>query len=257
MKLQVLVSTMNRDKNGGDLYREMNIQTDAIICNQTNFYEVAQPHSKLIVISQKEVGLSKSRNVLISHAKSEICLIADDDVVYDDNLEETILNAFEKYKDADLIIFNLKNLGERFIISEDFKVGEINYQRFGSVRIAFKRDSIMMINVKFNELFGAGSKYESGEDTLFLKACLDKNLKIFAVSDYIGKLEENRESTWFRGKGEKFYHDKGALFKALYPKTWLLWCAQFVIRKKPTHDNLTKLKAYKQMIRGANSFHGV
>lgn len=106
MEVEVLVSTMNLE-NTEKLIESMNIKTKYTIINQVK-EKVNLPNEKN-VYNYNEIGLSKSRNRAIEHAVSDICLIADDDVKYVDNYEQIIKNAYEKNKNADIIIFHLKS----------------------------------------------------------------------------------------------------------------------------------------------------
>ena len=52
------------------------------------------------MIYTTERGLSKSRNLAIANAKTDICLICDDDEIFVDNYEEIILNAYYENKNV-------------------------------------------------------------------------------------------------------------------------------------------------------------
>ena len=67
-------------------------------------------------------------------------------------------------------------------------------------------------------LFGGGAKYSAGEDSIFLKSCLDNGLKIYAVPYALAFLNDDRPSTWFNGYTDKYFFDKGVLYSCLYKK---------------------------------------
>lgn len=254
MVIEVLVSTMNNPTL--DLYDKMNIKSDALIVNQgsENFViEESISGNNVRLMSYVELGLSKSRNRLISNATGDYCFIADDDMTYYDNHVQIAEEAIKKYPDTAAFIFNLDNMGSRYVIKEDFEVTELSYQRFGSVRILFNRKKIVDANIKFDERFGSGSFYSSGEDTIFMKDILNNNLDIIAVSNKIGKLEDDRESTWFEGFNEKYFFDKGALYRALYPKIHLAWIILFSIRKFKASESKSLIKVFKYMNDGSKS----
>src|SRR5699024_7514966 len=98
---------------------EMNIQSDAIIINQTNrnSYEefILKSKNKVKMYSFDEKGIGLSRNNALMRSTADICLMADDDMEYTDGYEEIVRNAFKKNPNADLIVFNvpiLKKNGE-------------------------------------------------------------------------------------------------------------------------------------------------
>ena len=93
-KIEVLVATMNQ--NNFKLIKEMNLSTDAIIINQCEKNEYDEKiinNNKIRMYSYNERGLAKSRNRALDKTDADICVIADDDVIYVDNYEKIILNA--------------------------------------------------------------------------------------------------------------------------------------------------------------------
>ena len=130
-KIEVLVATMNQ--NNFKLIKEMNLSTDAIIINQCEKNEYDEKiinNNKIRMYSYNERGLAKSRNRALDKTDADICVIADDDVIYVDNYEKIILNAFKQQESADLIIFNIKILNpnrQGSIITKNKKINFFNY----------------------------------------------------------------------------------------------------------------------------------
>lgn len=257
MSIQVLVATMNQVNNS--LSAKMNIQTEAIIGNQCEKNEIRHfNHNNRLIsyYSFKEKGVGLNRNNTLMRATADYCLIADDDMVYIDGYEDIIENEFRKHKDADIIIFNLKEEEpKRFYIKEEFNVTYFNFMRFGAARIAFKTSKIKKNGIFFNLCFGGGTNYSNGEDTLFLKSCLDKKLKIKAVPIEIAKLSEERASTWFNGYDEKYFYDKGVLYRSVSKKYSKILCFQDLIRHRKLYGNEKKLlNLYKVMRKGIKEY---
>jgi len=65
-------------------------------------------------------------------------------------------------------------------------------------------------------LFGGGAKYSNGEDSLFLKEFMDKGYRVYTAPVTIGREQRKGESSWFAGYNEKFFYDRGVLYRALY-----------------------------------------
>ncbi|WP_415663440.1 glycosyltransferase [Vibrio taketomensis] len=57
------------------------VVSDVILINQSDFHGVEQT-DRIKMVSTEERGSSRSRNLALSHANSDICIIADDDVSY-------------------------------------------------------------------------------------------------------------------------------------------------------------------------------
>lgn len=246
MKLEVLLSVM--DLNVKDLDK-MNITSKCTVINQCG-KEGYEEYKNFKIYSYDEIGLSNSRNRGLENISEDIILLCDDDVVYNNDFEKTVLDEF-KNKDADIIIFNMESPNRKIKINKKNKrVHFHNCLRYSSWRIAFRRKSV---NIKFNNLFGSGAKYSSGEESLFLVECLKRNLKIYSSPKYIGKVYHNK-SMWFKGYDEKYFYDKGALFTAIGPKLRHILLIQYLIRHKEVLNDISFIDAYKYMLSGSNEY---
>lgn len=260
-QMEVLVATMNQNIEDLALANKMNLQTDAIIINQAGRVHYAESLSEerhIQMYSFNERGVGLSRNSALMRSKATICLMADDDMVYVDGYEKIVSDAYDKYPDADFIVFNVRihyndRIEER--VKKEGKVSYFNSLKYGTVTFSFKRDSILKKNMSFSLLFGGGTNHGSGEDTLFLWTALKKGLKVYAIPDIIADVY-NYESSWFEGYTDKFYYDKGALFKALEPRFYPLLNLQFAIRKRKAYGTTKSvLDIYRLMNKGSQSMN--
>lgn len=236
MRLQVLVSAVGQDVKA--LPEKMNIQSDAIIINQTDKNEYLEFDYKGHLIkaySFAEKGVGLSRNSALLRADGDIVLFSDEDIVYDNGYPEKILEEFEKYPSADMLLFNMRVGQERATYyNNDFhRIHIWNAGRYPTYSFAAKREVLHKANVTFSLLFGGGAKYSNGEDSLFLKDCLKAKMKIFAEPVEIGQ-ETVRESTWFKGYTEKFFYDRGYLYHFLYGKLASAMAYRFIL----AHGNM-------------------
>lgn len=258
MKIETLIATIKqRDYT---LLDKMNIQTDAIVGNQCDENKVDSfeyKGNKIKWLSFCERGVGLNRNNVLMRSQADVCLIADDDMVYYDNYKQTVEKAFLENPKADVIIFNIDNVnGSRHPNTKTIKVNKHNYGRYGAVRLAFKRESIFLNGISFNLMFGGGAKYNAGEDSLFIKDCLDCGLKVIAVPYSIAKLLDCRESTWFTGYNEKYFIDKGVLNYFLNKKLAKLYCLYHAVKHRKTYREIGWYKAYKLMVNGVNKVKG-
>lgn len=258
LKIQVLVAALNKDCR--KLVEHLNIQTDTIIGNQCNCNLIEEfLYGKCLIkcLNFDERGTALNRNNALLRADGDVCLFSDDDMKYVNGYAKLVASAFNKYCDADVIVFNLieKN-PTRYIIKKAHRVHFYNFMRYGTARIAVRLDSIRKNGVFFNVGFGGGSAHKYGEDSLFLADCLKKRLKVYAVPVFIAELTEERESTCFYGYNKAYFFDKGYLFRTMTKKYWRFLCFQDLLR----HCNLyrecgmKKHEIYKTMIKGGNSF---
>lgn len=249
MKIQVLVATMNQTDHS--LIKKMNIKTDAIVGNQCRFnsieeFTVGTQNIRYLNFAEKGVGLN--RNNALMRADADICLFADDDMVYEDNYAEIVEGCFLENPDADVIVFNLKEKNvSRKVIQKRFRVGYLNYLRYGTARIAIRLSSVKRFGIYFNQCFGGGTEHCHGEDNLFLTACLKNGLKIIAVPKYIATLTEERASSWNTGYDEKYLRDQGDLYRVISRRWWWLLCLQDAVRRCRRDYRLPWYRAYQKM----------
>ena len=232
MTVQVLVSTIN--PNPKELIEKMNIQTDAIIvcqCKKNGYEEISKNNRIIKIFYFNEKGVGLSRNNCLQRSYSDIILFADDDETLVDNYEKIILDGFNKYFKSDMLLFNLKNNGKLLYKPINKKIRKYNSQKYGTVSIAVKREKVFAHNIHFSLMFGPGAIYGSGEDSIFIYDCLNAKFKIHSVSDFIATLDDS-ESTWFNGYNEKYYFDKGALFRKLHKSFALFFCLIYLIRHR-------------------------
>jgi glycosyltransferase involved in cell wall biosynthesis len=239
---------------------DMKVQSDCIVINQSDRFEhtVSRRNGRKVeFLTFPERGVGLSRNSAIMRATADICLIADDDVVYDDDYETKVLAAFNDNPEADVIFFNLpsKNVDRpEYIIKRKERIRWSRSLRYGAFRIAFRTQSIKKANIFFSLLFGGGAKYSSGEDSLFIYQCLSKGLKIYALPISIGTVKQE-ESTWFKGFNDTYFHDKGALYRAISPTFGMAFALYYLMRKYSTfRNNKSPLQLFLLMLKGFQDY---
>lgn len=259
MTFQILISTMNK-KNEKDinlLLKNMNIRSNYYIVNQSIDSDLKEIIStpEGTVHTCKEKGLSRSRNRCLFESKSDICLIADENVTYTKKFEKVIEEEFEKHPEYDVIAFYVENAKP----INNLKAGRVNLlksMKLCSVQIAFRKKSVIVKNILFDERFGAGSSlYKSGEENIFLSDCIRNKLKICYCPKKIGYLKQH-ESTWFKGFNEDYFISKGACYKRIFKKASFIINLQFLIRKHKIYKKtISFIDAMKSMHNGSNQIN--
>ena len=253
MKLEVLISSLeNRPE---ELIRKMHIESPAVIvnqCGESERKETDENGNRILIISDDGRGVGRSRNMCLENATAELVLFSDEDIIYDPGYADKVIAAFAKNPAADLLLFNVRVDPKRktYWNEEEKKIGKLNCGRYPAYSIAARREALLKADVKYSLLFGGGAKYSNGEDSLFLTDCLRKGLKIFTSTEVLGE-EEYRQSTWFNGFNEKYFHDRGVLFAFLYKGFAPLWAFRFVYLKRNIETkDLGKKKAWKLINEG-------
>lgn len=234
MTLQTLVSAVKEDTAA--LASKMNLESDAILINQCeeNSYSTYEYKGKKIDcyhFCEKGVGLS--RNNALMRATADIVLFSDEDIVYETGYAEKILGAFAANPDADMLLFNMEVDADRatYYTKEKKRVHWYNCGRYPTYSFALRREKLHRSGITFSLLFGGGAKYSNGEDSLFIRDCLKKGFKIYALPISIGK-EVKRPSTWFNGYTEKFFYDRGVLYHFLYGRMAKIFALRFLLKNK-------------------------
>lgn len=256
MKVQVLVSAVGQDLK--ELAARMKIESDAVIVNQCNDYayqEWESEHGRIQGFHMKERGVGLSRNTALLHADTDICLFSDEDIVLEKGYADAIRDAYRRYPDADMLLFNVKVAPARrtYWNEQAARIHWYNYGRYPAYSISGRLSSLRRANVSFSLLFGGGAEYSNGEDSLFLRDCLRAGLKLYAVPVCIGE-EIERESTWFHGYTEKFFRDRGVLYHYLYKKAAGIFALRFLLKnKKEMCTGIPFGKAHRLMREGIRS----
>ena len=182
-RVEVLVACMHQADD--KLYREMNLQTDAVLANQCDQYgyvEYSEPNgSKAKLVSSADRGVGKNRNKALLHASGEYLLCADQDMIYEDNYATIVEEAFKACPKADLIAFNLTYLN-RFTpgrkAGKKFKRIHVwNSMRYGAARIAIRRFVRWRGEVFFGRRFSVHSRSPTNGAEALLLPCYSCNGK--------------------------------------------------------------------------------
>ncbi len=224
MKLQVLVTTMHQKDI--EKYRQMNLQTDAVIANQCddNRYLQQEINGHTIqLISTTTRGTSRNRNIALAHSDKEadLVLFSDDDLVFNDGYVQKVIDEFEKHPDAEAIKFNLHDLSDTRKISmkkiiKFEKATRRNMSSSGVCGLAIKQETLLKQSLHFHEYFGSGTKNYCGEDTLFLMEMLKKRIKFYRSPIDIAGIDQT-ESTWFQGHDERYFETAGMVLGTAFP----------------------------------------
>ena len=251
MKLNILISCMNEDPNS--LIKNSNIYTDSVIidqCDETKEELMQINNSAIKYVMTKERGLSNSRNMALETCDSDVCLVSDDDEVFVNNLESVVLDAYKSIKDADIIIFEIKNY-KKSIKSKMHRMKRFELLKVSSWQISFKRKSIIDNKIFFDSNIGSGTGNGGGEEIKFLLDCHRKGLKIYYVPKIICEVNHT-ESQWFFGYNKNYFFQRGAT-TSYYMGKFLafIYGIYFVLTKRKLYiDEISSKNAMLEIIHG-------
>lgn len=251
LRLDVLISCMFQTDMS--LVSKSKITGDAIIINQCDtcgFNECKTPFGKARMFSVTDRGLTKSRNLAISKSDADICLICDDDEVFEHDYISKILSAYKHLNDADIIVFKMRNRTASF----PDRVMRLKFPytlKVSSWQISFRRKSLIDNGVRFDELLGAGTGNGAEEELKFLRDCEKKNLKIYYVPSVIASVSQEK-STWFKGFDKQFFRNRGNTTRYILGLPLAsVYAIYYVIKKRKMYsDDISMLGALTSVFSG-------
>ncbi len=260
MRVEVLLSTMFLDDISSFL-KLRNIDSDIIIGNQCDKNEnlnLEYNNHSVIVLSRNERGVGKNRNASLFYSNADVVIFADNDVTYADGYAKKVIDFYEKHPKAEVVIFNFKeqrgNEEVHDLVLKNKKAGKRDLTRFGTFAITARREALLRNRISFSLLFGGGAKYSCGEDSLFLIDCWSKGLNIYLSKETLGSVA-HQESTWFNGINEKYVFDKGAILRAMFPKTYKAIIFLHVFKHRNSYKEFGSLKSVRRlMLSGAKQY---
>jgi len=257
-KFEILCVTMHQ--TDFSKIEEMNIHSDVLFANQastTGYDEMTFGDNKLArMVTTETRGVGKNRNLALIYANADICLLADDDMVYDDDVEQIVVNEFEELHRADAIIFNVITDSKehpQVFNKKQKRMTMFSRNPYGAVRIAFRLNKIRRSNIWFTTMFGGGAPYPCGEDSMFIRDMMKKGMKVYVSNKVIGRIKFEA-STWYTGMDERFFAGKGSYIQATRKGLWRYMYAFYYAYRTRKRSNVPGLKKVKSMIKGMNEY---
>lgn len=260
MKIQVLMSTINM-KSLADLpiglheLRKYNVKCTVINQLPGSKFNYFSNQNNLQIYSFSETGISKSRNRNLLKLNEKIGLITDQDIRFKNGFQDIIIEAFEQTPKADIITFQIEDeKGRPFkkYKNKPFWMNQRDIMKVSSVEIAFRTSSIIENNIKFDEDFGLGSMYPTGEEAIFLSDALHKGLKIKYIPKPIVIHPKGSSGHLFKNN-EKLIAAKGAMLYRIFGINAYAVSIIFAL-KKYRKSSETILNFVRLMFKGISSF---
>ncbi|MEZ9322787.1 hypothetical protein AB4161_20855 [Vibrio sp. 10N.286.51.E5] len=236
-KVEVLLSTLNNSIYNIVFNPEYNYVVVHQITQQGDIEEykrhIALVSSELSIsinyIQTKTVGLSKSRNIAMDNSTADFCIIADDDVIISSGFSNGDL--FECYQ-SDLLSFG-------FVLGGKYK-GELLSETNVSFRNSFSISSVSMClsrrlidsNLRFNESFGLGAQYPSGEEFIFVNHCISKGFVAKKIPVVICYHEKETSGENFH-RNDNLIETKFRMMDMVKLRTGFVYSMLFLIKKMP------------------------
>ena len=260
MKIQVLMAAMNL-KTGIDLpigFKELN--KNKVKCTVINQCEeidsdIILNQANIKVFTYVEKGLSKSRNRNLDVLSEKLALITDQDIEFKKGFHKTIITAFEQNPKADIITFQIEETQgkpSKKYRKKAFWMNQRDIMKVSSAEIAFRAASIRKTKLRFDEEFGLGAAFPTGEEAIFLSDALKKGLKIRYFPFPI-VIHPKASSGYQFLNNKDLIRAKGAMFYRMFGQMAYVISILFAIKKfKMSSENL--IDFVKQKFMGISSY---
>ena len=179
-----------------------------------------------------ERGLSRSRNRALAAASAEICLIADDDVIFYDEGLQRVEDAFLRHPEADIITFQMETPFKKYRQRGFWHNGR-TIASVTSPEMAFRLESVLRAGLHFDERFGLGAKYVSGEEFIFLSDALERGLRI--RYEPIAIVRNTKQTSGYRFNRPDLLFSKGAMMARVFGRRAPALLFLFAIKKYPQY----------------------
>ena len=260
MKFSLITATLGRVSEFERLLHSLSSQTfkdfELIVIDQNEHRQLEEICSRFNNLNIKYIrsdkkGLSLNRNIGLKYVRGEIIGFPDDDCYYDDNLLEKVSEKFEKYPLYKLVAVEAKGIGTGIIFRKKLNHNIKRRNLFKSC-ISFNFFIRHKTYMAFDERFGIGSMFGSGEETDFLWEYFSKNDNgVFADDTYC--YHPAGLKIYDKGKSYKYGLGYGAIYKkeivkrknysALFTFLFSIICTLgATILKKPRNFHFCRLK---------------
>lgn len=159
-------------------------------------------------------GLSLSRNVAMNYINGNYVILSDDDAWYSEDSINTIITEMKK-NNEEIICFKIfdpiSNKYYKNYSKHKTNVGTIQILKKSSIEICFNLKKLNKSKIIFNEQFGLGSKFQSGEENLILNDLKKLGYKIKFVDKTV-VYHEIKKNTII---DEKFIKAKAEILKII------------------------------------------
>lgn len=250
-KLSILLSTINDRIYAAKPILLQNLEdTEFIVVHQItgdktaeeyqSFYSGFNPEN-IHFIQRFEKGTGRSRNCAMKNAHGELFYLCDDDLIFKPDFYNQIMKAAIDHPDADILTFKIETTeGKPYKIYPDkeYDHTQRTCATVSIVEMVIRKSAFDNGLVKFDERFGLGTKYNTGEEFVMLSDGLKKGLKAKYIPQYLVQHPPVSSGKLFNAVVAA---DKGAMIAKVYGWKFIIIDGLFALRKYKEYKNSLSL----------------
>ncbi len=240
-KLSILLSTINDRIYATESILLQNFEdTEFIVVHQITDHDTADNYQsfytrfdseRIKFIPRFEKGTGKSRNCAMKHANGELFYLCDDDLIFKEDFYSKIMKASLQFPLADILTFKIETTDHQPY--KTYPLSPFNHTlrscaTISIVEMVIRKSAYEKELIKFDERFGLGTKYNTGEEFVMLSDAIKNGLKATYIPEYLVKHPPISSGKIYNAE---VAFDKGAMIARVYGWKFLLINAAFSLRK--------------------------
>lgn len=249
--IKLIHSLENQDKDSFELI-VVSQENHDLVEEILNYTKITTKHVK---IGKK--GLSIARNEGIKYANGNIITFGDDDCWYPEGIFSYVEDLI-KEQQLEVVCFNIydphKNkLYKKYKQNKKLKINELDIFKVSSIEIFINLDKVKKKDIIFDERFGLGAKYKTGEENIMLNDLYKKKYMISYMPKVVVYHPIKQKKNNF---SNEMCYCKGAVLNRMFNNVKGIIYVNALIIKNST--SLSKLaKNIKSANRGFHEFHNL
>ncbi|QGQ48161.1 glycosyltransferase family 2 protein [Metabacillus sediminilitoris] len=246
--ISIIIPTLgNRPDELNRLFNSLSSQTyqnfEVILVTQINhecIHDLSHDNMKIKHVKLNKKGLSYSRNEGLKYISGSIVTFSDDDCWYPEDSFQNVMNTLEKDASIDVACFQIFDPIQDVYYKNNYdsnpktQISKRDITRKSSIELFVRLKNVKPEDLRFDENFGLGTKYPSGEENIFLSDLMKKKLKISYIPQII---VYHKKPNIHSRLTETQIISKGPLFKRLTntPVAFILLILFFLKKAKNIH----------------------
>ncbi len=161
---------------------EVNVPHEVFISiqNPTNTKYPLPTNFEFSSVNSNEIGVAKSRNVVLSSTQTKYLLFADDEIVFVSEGIKSAISYLESNPNCDLVLaqaVDTKGVLRKIYPKKEVKLTKFNSAKAATYEMIVRVESVRNKGVAFDENFGAGAENYLGDEYIFITDLLKKGGK--------------------------------------------------------------------------------